>query len=239
MKMRILWIVVAMAATSSSMSRADDTTQVGAGVWSFFLVQSEIFPRLRTSFETHLRSAVAPAPAQLTVLQLTPALGLEFLSHASFWFAYSRFEGLPSGARDENRIWQQFVYDVNPGSLRALFRVRVEERFFTDVGEILLRLRLLIRTAFSLVPSNRWQAVAQNELFLHLNSISTGPLSGFDQNRIQWTLQYQTEFGLTLDLGYQLQYQLALNAPNRLSHNLVLLFNWRLKSEFLDLGTQE
>lgn len=237
-KYGLIWAVLSLWITSA---QADPPPSQRQGIWSFMMLQGQVHPKIRTSLEVHLRGETLPQPGQFQALQITPAFGLELIPDLYLWAAYSRFEGMPEQVRDENRLWQQLVFDRTADRVRALVRMRVEERFFVGMPEVVIRLRVLLRTAIALDAERVWNLVAQNEVFLHLNSAPSGPFAGFDQNRVQMTVQRQWFPWWTMDAGYQLQYQVNTGQPDRMSHNLVWINSFRLpdSSSNKDLGTQE
>ncbi|MCU0700904.1 MAG: DUF2490 domain-containing protein [Myxococcaceae bacterium] len=194
----------------------------GTQQWTFVTVQGEL-ARVRYAFEVHSRVRFLPGPATLTAVQLSPSLGVNLPGDVSLWAAYSRFEQLDGSRPDENRLWQQVLFDRDTDRLRFVMRARVEERFFVAVPSPAVRLRFLVRGSAPL-GTKALRLLAQNEVFLHPLGAPGVVQGGFDQNRTQASLQWRPVPWLTLELGYMLQVQSSL----ALSHNVVTAVTFRL-----------
>jgi hypothetical protein len=190
--------------------------------WTFVTAQGEL-TRVRYAFEAHTRVRFSPGPATLTALQLTPSLGINLPGDVSLWAAYSRFEQLDDSRPDENRLWQQVLFDRDTDRVRFVMRARVEERFFVGVSGPAVRLRFLVRGSAPL-GTKALRLLAQNEVFLHALGAPGVVDGGFDQNRTQASLQFRPVPWLTLEAGYMLQVQRSL----ALSHNLIVAVTLRL-----------
>jgi hypothetical protein len=194
----------------------------GAQQWTFLTAQGEL-TRVRYAFEAHTRVRFVPGPPTLTALQLTPSLGVNLPGDVSLWAAYSRFEQLDDTRPDENRLWQQVLFDRDTDRVRFVMRARIEERFFVGVPGPAVRLRFLVRGSAPL-GTKALRLLAQNEAFLHPVGAPGVVDGGFDQNRTQASLQWRPVPWLTLELGYMLIVQRSL----ALSHNVVTSATFRL-----------
>lgn len=190
--------------------------------WTFVTAQGEL-SRVRYAFEAHTRVRLAPQPLLFTALQLSPSVGVNLQGDVSLWAAYSRFEPLDGGRPSENRLWQQVLFDRDTDRLRFVMRARVEERFFVTMLSPAVRLRFLVRGSAPL-PLKTLRVLAQNETFIHVLGAGDVVASGFDQNRLQASLQWRPAPWVTLELGYMLQVPGSLV----LSHNVITSVTFRL-----------
>jgi hypothetical protein len=89
-----------------------------------------------------------------------------------------------SPQRNENRLWQQSLLQSDADEWWWMLRFRTEERWIEQTSGVSLRLRHFSRIHRYLTNEHKWGISLWNEIFFNLNSVTGGPLSGFDQNRI-------------------------------------------------------
>lgn len=105
-------------------------------------------------------------------------------NHLQFAFGYGWTPNL-SPYRDENRIWQQALYQdkFSPESANSyLVRLRTEQRDIEGTKQIAHRVRLMAR--FQHDFDTTYGYTVWDEFFLGLNAVPNGPRAGSDQNRI-------------------------------------------------------
>jgi hypothetical protein len=86
-----------------------------------------------------------------------------------------------------------------------------------------------VRLAKSLGATNRWQAVAYDEVFWNLNSTPNGPKSGFDQNRLYLGGAHNFDRHMRVELGYMaVHINPPNNRPNRRLDVLLFAVNYNL-----------
>lgn len=85
--------------------------------------------------------------------------------------------------RNENRLWQQLAYTLQPGWWLLSTRLRMEERWIQNADDVALRLRLFFRAQYHFAENKVFAWAFWNELFANLNNVNGGPKLGFDQNR--------------------------------------------------------
>jgi hypothetical protein len=112
---------------------------------------------------------------------------------------------------NENRAYQESLFDNYLGKLRIMNRTRFEQRFIEDVQGVSLRLRHQLRLVHPLWNSKHWFIAAQEEPFVNFNSPTNGPVGGFDQNRAYAGIRYQMTKSVAFELGYMNQY---INKPS-------------------------
>ncbi len=210
-------LFVAGFVVSSFLSRVQ-----GAQQWTFITAQGQL-SLLRYTFEVHTRVRLLPAPFEFTAVQLSPAVGFNLGGDVSLWAAYSRFEQLDLSRPNENRLWQQVLFDRDTDRLRFVMRLRVEERLFVGLPSPAVRLRALVRGSVPL-PVTTFRLLAQGELFVHVAGIPGVVNTGFDQTRTQASMQWRPVTWLTAEIGYMLQVSSAL----ALNHNIIVALTFRL-----------
>lgn len=139
-------------------------------------------------------------------LLLRSGLGYRFTPHFSGYVGHVWVGNFQPQFLTENRIFQQLGFGHSLGKrLQVLHRARLEERFIQDTGgDCSMRARYLLRLALPL--KKKFYAVVSDELFVNLNTVGNGPVSGIDQNRIYAGIGRQMNNSLRLEVGYQQQY---------------------------------
>lgn len=139
-------------------------------------------------------------------LLLRTAVGYRFYGRWSAWLGYAWTPSLQPNFRTENRIFQQLLYADDFSFGRLTSRTRFEQRWIGGADGVALRLRTLLRDQIAFTDDGLWRAVAQDEVFVNLNSPDGGPVSGFDQNRLFVGINRVVNANLNVDVGYQFQY---------------------------------
>jgi hypothetical protein len=116
--------------------------------------------------------------------------------------------------RNENRIWQQFLYREERLGLQWQHRVRLEQRIIQDAGETSHRGRYLIRASHSLSEDGSFGVTVYNELFVNANGASRGPKGGFDRDRF-FLGPYVTSGPGRYEIGYIGEYAAHFGAESR------------------------
>jgi len=134
-----------------------------------------------------------------------PALGWSLTENTSVWLGYGWIRDYPAkrSTIDENRIWQQFLWNGVFGRWSLQSRTRLEQRFVETGSDVGWRLRQFVKVLYPLLASERLRFAAYDEVFVALNSTDWGAHAGFDQNRlflgfnvpIDAARQIQAEFG--------------------------------------------
>lgn len=106
---------------------------------------------------------------------------------------------------NENRAWQQYQNIQNFNEYGKLqLRTRFEQRTLEEGYGTALRFRQQIKYTY---PVNKELGFAiSEEAFVNCNSVSWGPISGFDQNRLFIGPYYQFTNDIKIEAGYQQVY---------------------------------
>jgi len=115
-----------------------------------------------------------------------PALGWSLTESTSVWLGYAWIRDFPANRStiDENRIWQQFLWNGAVGQWSLQSRTRLEQRFVQTGSDVGWRLRQFVKILYPLLASDRLRFAAYDEVFIALNSTDWGADAGFDQNRL-------------------------------------------------------
>ncbi len=106
----------------------------------------------------------------------------------------------------EHRLFQQAEYRWQPSPLSRLSmknRVRADERFHADADGVILRLRYRLR--FDYRVGSRWYLAIHDEVFANVNDRGSGPVQGFEQNRLRTTIGRFIASGIRGEVGYDWQ----------------------------------
>lgn len=155
-------------------------------------------------------------------LIIRPAVFYTISEQSSIWAGYARVVTHPAGQTnfDEDRVWQQFLYNFQPiGSVSLQSRSRLEQRFIENADDTGYRLRQMLRLTMPSKISAQLTWVAYDEYFLNLNNTDYGARKGFDQNRAFAGINWAFNANLKLEVGYLNQY---INAKNTNAMNHVL-----------------
>lgn len=158
----------------------------------------------------------------LDLLILRPGIFYKLSAKSSVWAGYANVRSHPAGRStvEENRLWQQFLYNFDPiQGVNLQSRTRLEQRRLEGGSDTGHRLRQLIRTTKPLVGYSDVLLVAWDELFVHLNDTDWGANKGFDQNRLFVGASYAVKPNALLEIGYLNQY-INLRDTDRMNHVL-------------------
>jgi hypothetical protein len=162
----------------------------------------------------------------LDVSILRPAISYAINQNTSIWLGYANVRFHPSGrsSREENRLWQQFLYKFEPiDNVFMQSRTRFEQRHFENASDTGYRLRQLFRVSVPLSASP-YSLVLWDEYFIHVNDTDWGAVSGFDQNRAFLGVNAKINQQVALEVGYLNQYINTRNV-DRENHALSTTLN--------------
>jgi hypothetical protein len=155
---------------------------------------------------------------QVEKLLVRPAFFWQATPAWSFWLGYN-YAPTFHPYRDEQQVWQQAMYLRRFARFSLLSRTRLEQRMLSGAGGVAVRLRQQVRVMVPLPSDPAWALVAFDEGFAHLNTVSSGAVSGFDQNRVFLGVSRQLTPQLRAEVGYQNVFVLrAGETPDRLLH---------------------
>ena len=132
---------------------------------------------------------------------IRPAFRYSVTTELSLWAGYGWLPAF-SPFRGENRLWQQAFYQTRAGSWQLIGRVRIDERWLSNAGGAAFRGRVMFRSLLALDPEALISLCFWDEYFQNLNTVSNGPVSGFDQNRSFLGLNYLLTKDIQVESGY-------------------------------------
>jgi len=131
----------------------------------------------------------------------------------AFIGSYNRLDGAAKNALTENRIWEQYIYNMKFGRVSLQNRFRLEQRFIERQTDDVFsqRLRYFAR---AIIPLTKQQtafnkgvfAALQDEIFLNIQNKDQLNNSVFDQNRVYGAIGYRFSPKFDLEAGYLNQY---------------------------------
>lgn len=159
---------------------------------------------------------------------LRGAVGRRLGPRASIWVGHAY---TPKQVGDEwqheQRLWQQLSATFpRTGKWTPSIRIRPEQRFLEQWGDVSYRLRLMGRLVRP-IGTSRWSVVGWNEYMVNFDDTVGGPQRGFDQNRVFAGAVRTLTGEVSLEAGYlwQLLPQTA-SQPRRHNHTIFAWLNW-------------
>lgn len=111
------------------------------------------------------------------------------------------------GYSDEDRLWQQLIYNSSWGNgIKFSSRSRLEQRFLDSGDDTGWRYRQLLRVSKPFAGSPSVSPVLWNEIFINLRKTDWGTSKGFDQNRLFAGIAWNASSKVRLEFGYLNQY---------------------------------
>jgi hypothetical protein len=228
-KVKSLLGVLAVLCLTSLPTYADDTEEDGR-FW-FNVNATGAMPLENWRWYAELQPRWRQEGKHLDQVLVRPAVSYALSKQASVWLGYAYVVTHPASkpAFEENRIWQQFLYNFSPiHSLNIQSRTRYEQRFIENSVDTGYKLRQMFRFTLPSGLSPQLQWVLYDEYFVNLNDTDYGAQKGFDQNRAfiggNWALNPNAK----LEIGYLNQYvnrHKNIDAENHvLSTTLMLTF---------------
>ena len=124
------------------------------------------------------------------------------------------------GYNDEDRIWQQAIYNTTfKNGISLSSRSRLEQRFLDAGSDTGWRFRQLLRMSR---PLSAWPSVSPvlwNEIFIGLNKTDWGASKGLGQNRLFAGFAWRASPKARVEVGYLHQYVRG-NLQNSVNHVL-------------------
>lgn len=141
--------------------------------------------RLRWWFDGHLRYLTDSGGFHQTIMR--PGIGYALNDRTSIWMGYGWINELPTNQGpifDENRFWQQLIWNRPIGRSSYMSRTRLEQRFRDAGDDTGWRLRQFCKLSVPLDCQKRWSWVVWDEIFFDLNETDWGQIGSFSQNRM-------------------------------------------------------
>lgn len=125
---------------------------------------------------------------------------------AGFWYQYTQ---PPYSGRYTQEVdaYERYSYNKKFDVGTLSFRTQLEQRnniSQTNANGTSVRYRQQVKFVYPFTNTN-WSAVASEEVFINLNTVNWGPVSGFDQNRAFVGAGYDFNKTLRTEFGYMNQ----------------------------------
>ena len=152
--------------------------------------------------------------SQYSEIILKPAAYYYFSDEFYLGFGYKHIT--KNEKADEKDIWQELYLKQPLDKLELVHQVRLEQRLIDDIHGVIPRLRYLIEANYSF-RENMYLAASEAARF-NLADKGTGPVSGFEQNRLYFGLGVHANATTRLEVGYLWRYEKERSIPNRSDH---------------------
>jgi hypothetical protein len=149
-------------------------------------------------------------------------LGYAVDDHSSIWMGYVHdwIHPLDKLAYQENRPYEDYLYNYSTGNLKFTGRLRLEQRIRNDTGDIGIRTRELLQMNYTLGFIDKDLSAYVGDEILEYTNKNTFGRTGFSENRALAGLSYQFTKKIGADLGYLGQYVQNITGPDLFTHNV-------------------
>ena len=176
--------------------------------------------RLRWWFDFQARFFDSTDGLGQTVVR--PGLGWSVTENTSVWLGYAWIRNYPPNRShiDENRIWQQFLWNGTFGRWSFQSRTRLEQRFVQTGSDVGWRIRQFVKVLYPLLDSDRLRFAASEEIFIEFNSTDWGADAGIDQNRLflGFNVPLNAAPRIQAEFGYLNQYLAPSSRRRQMNH---------------------
>jgi Protein of unknown function (DUF2490) len=219
--------LVACTATLLSATQGAKAATEDSGAWFGVFVNGELPPSLNDSagswrlwFDAQLR--LGDDAGRFSQGVVRPGVGYALSEAWSLWagYAYIRTEApYATTPTNEQRIWEQAIWNGAIGATKLSSRTRLEQRFFNGGTDTGWRVREFVKLVQPLGAENTWSFVVSNEIFVNLNNANLTPnlmaASGWDRNRFFVGPGINLNKFVRLEFGYMNQYTFRHNGPDK------------------------
>ena len=209
-------LLVSLVLGASAVYAAEQDVQQ----WSLLFVNHHFDDRWAASFQAENR--MRDDMGEFDVLILKPGGYYRFNDTLNVGVGY-KYQ--LKDARNEQGLWQELF--ITPGDWAGIdwtHQVRLEQRWVGGVDGIVPRLRYLLHGARPFASNPKRYLAFQNATRFNLSSNDTGPVDGFEQNRLYVGIGFKIMPELKIELGYLWRYQRERSTEDRSDHVLRLQF---------------
>ncbi|MDO9139298.1 MAG: DUF2490 domain-containing protein [Methylobacter sp.] len=158
---------------------------------------------------------------------LRAGLGYAVTDTTSLWLGYGWIpseQPIAAVPFEENRIWQQLLWNKQYELGTFSSRSRFEQRFMGIGNDVGWRFRQLLKASVPLRIIDHTSFVISDEYFVDINKTDWKADNGFDQNRLFVGIGYAFDAHAKTEIGYMNQYINKLKGPHALNHILSVNF---------------
>lgn len=196
-------------------------TEGGGAGWVGVTLRAPFLERYAVALEIEPRFFERPERVQ--VLLLRPWFEVELAHGLCVALGYDALLASSPPVRREHRLWQQLAHRHVFDLLATVAVLRLEERFFSNVGSVSIRARVLAGVEVPIVREVAF--VLNDELFLSFNEIPQFDPAGLSENRLIVGFGWGPREWARALLGYQNQWLRPLDLIN---HTLLLRLSFEL-----------
>ena len=180
----------------------------------------QVWTSLTASVDGNIR--YYDSAAHLGQVQVRGLLGWDVAKDVNIGAGYSYVRATPRTGKDvhENRIFQQLSFPIGKiGDAKFTARTRLEERFFSNIDGMRLRLRQQVKMSVPLTGPEGLKAIVHTEAMFLLNKQGS-TAAGFNQLRTFAGLSIPLKGKTAVEAGYL--NQAIFPGDNRYNHVLSL-----------------
>jgi hypothetical protein len=205
-------LLAAFLGGTQTASAFESPTKQDLALWSLSFVNHDFDDHWSVSFQTEVR--VKDEVTSLDEAIFKPGGFYRFNDWLELGIGYKYI--YKHDGSNENVAWEE-LYLKHPFQLFGFtHQFRLEQRFIQGISGTIPRIRYLIHTTTPLGPTFYF---AFSEAFrFNLVDKGTGPVSGFEQNRLYAGFGVHASKYLKVELGYLWRYELERAPPNKSDH---------------------
>ncbi len=196
--------------------------------WSLNAISGPIKPDSRFLYFFEFQGRIRDIGPVVEAVIFRPFLGYQLNPTMSVWlsYAYFIFPSIISGRVYENRVTEQFIWDVyEHNNYRIFLRSRLEQRRFNISKQYGYRFRQNVKVIFPKLKFLAVRPVISDEVFFNLNRPDRQIQNAFNQNRFFIGIRFQASKRTHIQLGYMNQYVPTFDF-NQDNHILYLVFSY-------------
>lgn len=193
------------------------------GLWINNNISLPITEKVHTRFQISPR--LLDNTTDISQFILHSVFGYKINDNVSFWQGHAWSTTYDPRFRREQRFYQEVIVEKEFSRFDIENRFRLDERFIQNAGSVVIRPRFRLKTTIPITKDKKWNLVFFDELFVNLNTASSGPQRGINQNRIYAGIKKIINKNIALEGGYQLQH-INSPAPKIDKFNHFILFNF-------------
>ena len=119
----------------------------------------------------------------------------------------------------ENRFWQAAQHAFKWREITVGNRIRLDQRWVKGVDGAVARFRYRFRATRPIGgKDSSWYGVISDEVLTNLNDQGSGPVSGFEQNRLRFAAGVKLPVRFRVEAGYEYQYVESRSGPSTNVH---------------------
>lgn len=206
-------LLLAAALPAGPAAAVDSDVQL----WSVMRWDHRWNERWSSAMKGELR--VADDITTFSEFQVEPSVRYHLDHRLSLGLTYQFTEKAP-GKGDEHDVMQEASFAHALGPVGLSHTGKVVERIISDVPGVVPQLRYVLGATYPL--DERFYLAVSEEVRVNLRNAGTGPVAGFEQNRLSGGIGVHLDQMVRSEIGYLWRYERERNGGAR-SDNVILL----------------